>query len=70
LKIKQIGMNIYLQCYFRTYKVTTRYTLYYLVYGLHSLIPIEYIVPITSGNEGDNTIMKVLINRITKLEKL
>jgi hypothetical protein len=33
-------------------------------------MPIEYIVLVTSGNERDSTLVKVLISRITKLEKL
>ncbi len=32
-------------------KVATWYTPYQLVYGLHPLMPIEYIVPIVGGNE-------------------
>jgi hypothetical protein len=56
--------------YKSTYKVATRYTPYQLVYGLHPLLPIEYIVPIVGGNERDSTPMKVLTSRITKLEKL
>ncbi len=47
-----------------TYKVATRYTPYQLVYGLHPLIPIEYIVPIVGGNEINNTPMRVLTNII------
>jgi len=53
-----------------TYKVTTRYTPYQLMYELHPLMFIEYIMPIVSGNHRDNTSMRVLINRISKLEKL
>jgi hypothetical protein len=52
------------------YKATTRYMPYQLVYGLRPLMPIEYIVLIASGNERDNTLMRVLTNRITELEKL
>jgi hypothetical protein len=37
------------------------------VYGLHPLMPIEYIVPVIGGNERDNIIVKVLISRITQL---
>jgi hypothetical protein len=33
-------------------------------------MPIEYIVPIIGGNERDNTPMRVLINKITHVEKL
>jgi hypothetical protein len=40
------------------------------MYGLHSLLPIEYIVLVASGNERDNTPMRVLTKRITKFEKL
>jgi hypothetical protein len=53
-----------------TDKVTKCYTPYQLVYGLHPLMPIEYIVPLASGNERDNTSMKVLISKIRELEKL
>jgi len=63
-------MSTMLFSYKTTYKVTTRYTPYQLVYGLHPLMPIEYIVPVTSGNEKDNTPMIILISKITKLEKL
>jgi hypothetical protein len=34
-------------------KVATWYTPYQLVYGLHPLMPIEYIVPIVGGNERE-----------------
>jgi hypothetical protein len=40
------------------------------VYGLHPLMPIEYIVPVASGNERNITPVKVLTNEIIKLEKL
>jgi hypothetical protein len=33
-------------------------------------MPIEYIIPITSGNEKDNTLERILISKITKLKKL
>jgi hypothetical protein len=52
------------------YKVATGFTPYQLVYGLHSLMPTKYIGLIASGNERDNTLVKVLTNRITKLKKL
>jgi hypothetical protein len=52
------------------YKVITWYTLYQLVYGLHPLMPIEYIMRVVGGNEKDNTSMRVLTNIISKLEKL
>ncbi len=40
------------------------------MYGLHPLMPIKYIVLVVGGNEKDNTSMKVLTNRIIKLQKL
>jgi hypothetical protein len=40
------------------------------VYGLHPLKPIEYIISIIGGDERDNILMRVLINRITELETL
>jgi hypothetical protein len=40
------------------------------MYGLHPLMPIKYIVSIVSGNQRDNTSVKVLTNRVSKLEKL
>jgi hypothetical protein len=56
--------------YKTTYKVATRYTLYQLVYGLHPLMPIEYIILVHGGDERDNTPMRVLISKIIELEKL
>jgi hypothetical protein len=52
------------------YIVVTEYTPYQLVYGLHPLMPTEYIVPTIGGDERDNTLMRVLTNRIIELEKL
>jgi hypothetical protein len=40
------------------------------VYGLHPLMPIEYIVPIVGGEQKDNTSIRVLISRVSKLKKL
>jgi hypothetical protein len=40
------------------------------MYGLHPLMPTKYIVLIASVDERDSTLVKVLISRITKLEKL
>ncbi len=47
------------------YKVTIGYTPYQLVYGLHPLMPTKYIIPITSGNERDNTLVKISTSIIT-----
>jgi hypothetical protein len=40
------------------------------MYGLHPLMPIKYIVLVASGNQKDSTSIKVLITRVSKLEKL
>ncbi len=56
--------------YKSTYKVTTRYTPYQLMYGLNPLMPIEYIVPIVSGKQKDSNQVRVLINKVLELEKL
>jgi len=63
-------MSTMLFSYKTIYKVTTRYTPYQLVYGLHPLMPIEYIVPVINGNEKESTPMIVLTSKITELEKL
>ncbi len=44
-------LSIMLFSYITTYKIATWYTPYQFVYGLHPLMPIEYIVPIVGGNE-------------------
>jgi hypothetical protein len=62
-------LSIVLFSYRTTYK-TTRYTPYQLVYGLHPLMPTKNIILIVGGNERDNVLVKVLISRIIKLEKL
>jgi hypothetical protein len=50
--------------YITTYKVVIRYTPYQLVYGLHPLMPTNYIVRFASGNEKDNTLVKFSTNEI------
>jgi hypothetical protein len=40
------------------------------MYGLHPLMPIEYIMQVVVGNEKNSTSMRVLTSRISKLEKL
>jgi hypothetical protein len=47
--------------YRTTYKVAIGYIPYQLVYGLHPLMPIEYIVQVANGEQKDSTIVKVLI---------
>jgi hypothetical protein len=40
------------------------------MYGLHPLMPIEYIVIVVGGNGKDDTLMRVLTNIIINLKKL
>jgi hypothetical protein len=63
-------LSIMLFSYRTIYKVATRYIPYQLVYGLHPLMPIEYIIPIAGGNDKGNILVKILTNIITKLKKL
>jgi hypothetical protein len=52
------------------YKVAIGYTPYQLVYGLHPLMPIEYIIIVVGGDKRNNILVRVLTSRITELEKL
>jgi hypothetical protein len=63
-------MSIVLFSYKTTCKVTIRYTPYQLVYGLHPLMPTKYVILVASGNQRDNTLMRILTNRILESEKL
>ncbi len=63
-------MFIVLFSYKITYKVITWYTPYQLVYGLHPLMPTKYIVLVAGGNEKNNTLVRILTNRIIKFKKL
>jgi len=63
-------LSIVLFSYRITYIVVTRYTPYQLVYRLHPLMPIKYIILVASGDEKGNTLMKVLTNIIIELKKL
>ncbi len=61
-------LSIVLFLYRFAYKIATRYTPYQLMYGLHSLMPIEYIIVIVGGNERKNIPVKVLTTKIIELE--
>jgi hypothetical protein len=52
------------------YKVAIGYAPYQLLYGLHPLMPTKYIALVDGGNERGHTLVRVLISRIIKLEKL
>ncbi len=63
-------MFIMLFSYKTAYKVATEYTPYQLVYGLHPLMPTEYIILVDGGDERDSTLVTILISKIIELEKL
>ncbi len=63
-------MSIVLFSYITSYKVATEYTPYQLVYGLHPLMPTEYIILVDGGDERDSTPVTILISKIIELEKL
>ncbi len=48
----------------------TRYTPYQLVYGLHPLMLIEYVLLAISGDHKDAKPTRVLTTRIIELDKL
>jgi hypothetical protein len=51
-------------------KVATSYTPYELVYGLHPLMPIEYVLSTISGDQRNIKPTRVLTTIIIELEKL
>ena len=64
-------LHTVLLSYRTAYKVTTGYTPFQLVYGLHPLMPTEYIVPTRKINsEIDYTPTRVLAARIADLEQM
>ncbi len=58
-------MSIVLFSYKTTYKVATCYTPYYLVYGLHPLMPTKYVLLAISGDHKDAEPIIVLIIVVT-----
>ncbi len=67
----QIMMNMFpLLSYITTLKVTTSYTPYKLVYGLHLLKRTKYVMLVISGVHMDANLVRVITNRIFDMEKL
>jgi len=51
--------------------VASRHTPFELVYDLHHMMPKEYLLPtINSQTSKDFAVIKILINRMSKLERL
>jgi hypothetical protein len=64
-------LSIVLFSYKIVYKVATCYTPYKLVYGLHLLMPIEYILLAISGDHIDlNKLTRILIAKNYKVGKV
>jgi hypothetical protein len=53
-------MSTLLFSYRTTYKVRIGHTPFQLVYGLHPLLPIEYLLPSRPGDDRDPQPIKVL----------
>ncbi len=53
-----------------SYKVSTCYTPYQLIYGLHSLMPTKYVMSTISRDHKDAEPTIMLTTNFTKLEKL
>jgi hypothetical protein len=67
----QIVMNMFpLLSYRTTFKVTTSYTPYKLVYGLHPFKPTKYVMLVINGVHMDANLVRVITNRIFDMEKL
>jgi hypothetical protein len=63
-------LPIVLFFYKTTYKVVIGYIPYQLVYGLHPLMPIEYILLIIGSNHRERNHVKVLTTKVLELKKL
>jgi hypothetical protein len=56
--------------YGTSYKVTIGYTPYQLVYGLHPLMPIEYIMLVIGSDHKEWNLVKVLTSKVLELKRL
>ncbi len=63
-------MSRILFSYRTIYKVGTSHTPFQFVYGLHPLLPIEYMLPYKLGENRNPQPIKVITNWLSKLEKL
>jgi len=63
-------LSIVLFSYQIAYKVGISHTPFQLVYGLHPLLPTKYMLPFKPGETKDPQLVRVLISRLFKLEKL
>jgi hypothetical protein len=53
------------------FKVSTSHTTFQLVYGLHALMPTEYLLPMANFSTSKDFVMtKVFNTQLSKLEKL
>jgi hypothetical protein len=64
------NLSIVLFSYKYIFKVGTGHTPFLLVYRLHPLLLIEYLLPSKPSQNHDPKPIKVLISQLSKLEKL
>jgi hypothetical protein len=74
MKIEMIRMSTCPHSYFHIELLTKLEPVYgfrvLLLYGLHPLLPIKYLLPSKPGENRDPQPIKVLISRLFELEKL
>ncbi len=64
-------LHMVLYVYRTTFKVTIRYTPFQLVYGLYTLMPIEYLIPTSNSHLNQNfSPTHILTNHMVELEHL
>ncbi len=64
-------LHIILYAYHTTFKVTTRHTLFQLVYGLYPLMPVKYLLPMNNSYVNRNFFpICILTNHMAKFQHL
>ncbi len=63
-------MSTILFSYRTSFKVGTSYIPFQLVYELHPLLPIEYLLPSKPRQNHDPTHVRIITNKLSKLKKL
>jgi hypothetical protein len=63
-------MSTILFSYQGAYKVRTGHIPFELVYGLHPLLPIKYLLPFKPAKNKDPQLVKILTSQLFELDKL
>jgi hypothetical protein len=61
-------LSVVLFSYRTTYNVGTDHTPFQLMYGLHPLLPIEYMLPSKPSENKYPQLVRVLNNRLSEVE--